>query len=981
MEIPSHATVTARLCLVALLSSPLWAVTGLAPGLAPGLAIGDTVDSDVTDKPGAFSVAGLHRCLGLDGAQALSDDAAPPPSATDSDPFHELAALLEAAAELQRSNANNNVEGLLVRAVHLVQAAPGIQADLRLGAVLRLGALYAFQHRFDEAEALYERHFTEDLFAAVKPHHVTNALAARYTARVQRGDLAGARALEPRYLRHVRATSAAPASAEAGALLTMAGMLTDHPALSLTYLQRAHRLAARLPASERTHWLRTVNFQMASLHQRMGEHERALKLFRKVLQSDQQVHGPDSLMVFATLQSLVLSEQSTGAWAQSQRTLERMLTIAQNQPQLFLQMLVLGQLARVHARRGELAAAVELAVRTERMVLAQMAAAPSSESAQLGRAFGLDFAFLAVYLAMRHKDPAIARIAGNAVLYRKGYELTADMGSAHLLRSAHSDDIRRLARDIRSLNSCYATFLTRGRELFPPARYQQYLERLRSRRKLLKQAGDNLYRQSAGTQAIDIGAVQTRLPAGSVFIDWVTYPTEVQIAPTDHDPPMNYAAMVLRPSGRPTWIDLGPVAAIDALVRNYRSQVQRRLGSADEVARALDKLVLAPVVDGIKDIKGADHLILAPDSQLLLVPFGALVDGQGRYRIESWNISYVTSANELVAIRERPDRAPQQPPLVLGAPDFGPTDGPSARFTPLSGTADEARSVASHLPGARVLTGAQATEHAARNARGPGILHLATHSFHDPACAPSTDAVASVPLLRSGLALTGANVCKSGADDGLLTAFEASALDLDGTELVVLSACETGVGETVPHRAIQGLRSAIFQAGAEAQLVSLWRVDDVATRALMTGYYAALARKLGRAQALREVQQLLLADERSRHPYYWASFIPVGDWTEIAHTHIAEQPLTGTGTNGTGTAGIGTTGRTGAIRTNTRGCHCRIGVAPSSHGPGRGLFLALLAALACCARRRASNCKSEPAATAPTARSSTRSCQKHYPNK
>src|SRR4029079_6266610 len=118
------------------------------------------------------------------------------------------------------------------------------------------------------------------------------------------------------------------------------------------------------------------------------------------------------------------------------------------------------------------------------------------------------------------------------------------------------------------------------------------------------------------------------------------------------------------------------------------------------------------------------------------------------------------------------------------------------------------------------------------------------------------------PLLRSGLALAGANKLRSGDDDGILTAMEASGLDLWGTKLVVLSACETGVGKVTNGEGVYGLRRALVIARAESLVMTLWQVDDFATKDLMAGFYKKLAAGKPRSAALREVQLELLAQDK-----------------------------------------------------------------------------------------------------------------------
>jgi CHAT domain-containing protein len=132
-----------------------------------------------------------------------------------------------------------------------------------------------------------------------------------------------------------------------------------------------------------------------------------------------------------------------------------------------------------------------------------------------------------------------------------------------------------------------------------------------------------------------------------------------------------------------------------------------------------------------------------------------------------------------------------------------------------------------------------------------------------------------------GLALAGANLNRSGAEKGILTALEASNLDLWGTKLVTLSACDTGVGEILNGEGVYGLRRAFLLAGAESVVMSLWPVSDYATREMMTSYYKGLRNGLGRSEALRQTKLAMLKRKGRRHPFYWASFIESGEWANL----------------------------------------------------------------------------------------------------
>ena len=137
------------------------------------------------------------------------------------------------------------------------------------------------------------------------------------------------------------------------------------------------------------------------------------------------------------------------------------------------------------------------------------------------------------------------------------------------------------------------------------------------------------------------------------------------------------------------------------------------------------------------------------------------------------------------------------------------------------------------------------------------------------------------PMLRSGLAMAGANLSKAADDNGVLTALEASNLNLWGTKLVTLSACDTGMGEVKNGEGVYGLRRAFFLAGTESLVMSLWPVSDYVTRELMTEYYTGLKNGLGRGEALRQAQLAMLKRKGRQHPFFWASFIESGEWSSL----------------------------------------------------------------------------------------------------
>ncbi|HEY7544873.1 MAG TPA: CHAT domain-containing protein, partial [Blastocatellia bacterium] len=362
------------------------------------------------------------------------------------------------------------------------------------------------------------------------------------------------------------------------------------------------------------------------------------------------------------------------------------------------------------------------------------------------------------------------------------------------------------------------------------------------------------------------------------------------------------------------WKDLGDAKAIDqslSLLREALGNVSRR--DVRERARAVDELVIQPIRSLVGDVT---QLLISPDGALNLIPFEALVDEQGRYLIERFAFTYLTSGRDLLRLQVA--RAARSSSLVIADPLFGEPDLPqpvraegrsgeyrarkrqsitsatdlsNVYFAPLAGTAQEARAIKTLFPEVNILLKQQATESSLKQSVAPKLLHIATHGFFltrgtvptkslQATRAIGTSAKVDNPLLRSGLALAGANL-REGNDDGILTALEATGLNLWGTKLVVLSACDTGLGEVKNGEGVYGLRRAFVLAGAETLVMSLWPVSDYVTRELMTAYYRGLKQGQGRGEALRQVQLAMLRRKDREHPFYWASFIQSGEWANL----------------------------------------------------------------------------------------------------
>jgi CHAT domain-containing protein len=439
-------------------------------------------------------------------------------------------------------------------------------------------------------------------------------------------------------------------------------------------------------------------------------------------------------------------------------------------------------------------------------------------------------------------------------------------------------------------------------------KYRELVDKLKSDAEALEgQLSQRSAEFRTQTETVTVERVQGTIPADAALIEWFRY------RPFDPKAKLQeqrwgtarYVAYVLKREGQLVAVDLGEAAAIERTLSDLLVALHDPDSTlASELARELDRQLMQPLRPHLGE---AREILLSPDGMLNLLPFGALVDEQQHYLTERWQITYLTSGRDLLRLSSAvPSR---QAPIIIADPDFGLVDKASVasvsgnrrsngmaagtmKFDPLPGTAVEAQALKDilKLKDEQVLMKSKATETALKHVKGPRILHIATHGFfledqpsdlesqaghllgRDSLQAPKGEN----PLLRSGLALAGANRLRSGQDDGVLTALEVAGLDLTSTELAVLSACETGVGAVQNGEGVYGLRRALVLAGVRTQIASLWKVDDAATKDLMIDYYRRLQAGAGRSQALREAQLTILRNPARAHPYYWASFIAIG---------------------------------------------------------------------------------------------------------
>jgi CHAT domain-containing protein len=309
----------------------------------------------------------------------------------------------------------------------------------------------------------------------------------------------------------------------------------------------------------------------------------------------------------------------------------------------------------------------------------------------------------------------------------------------------------------------------------------------------------------------------------------------------------------------------------------YRNSIQQK--SADNYS--YDQFWAR--IDGA--LTGKKTLYISADGVYNQISLNTLKKNDGDYLINRYDIIMIGNSKDLIALKTQKAAAPKKNAFLLGFPDYG-GDAVAA----LPGTKLEIDNIGKILKTAGYQTTPYlqqaATEAIIKSLKGPAIVHIATHGYFQPdveqAVGISRENAKNNPLLRSGLLLAGASPTLKGEampnlesnDNGVLTAYEAMNLSLDGTDLIVLSACETGLGDVRAGEGVYGLQRAFLVAGANAMVMSLWKVDDAATQALMTNFYTNLSKGGSKAKAFKLAQQQLMT--KFKEPYYWGAFVMMG---------------------------------------------------------------------------------------------------------
>jgi CHAT domain-containing protein len=816
-------------------------------------------------------------------------------------------------------------EPLYQRALAIYEKALGPEHPDTAVALNNLAALYRDTGAYAKAEPLFERALAINE-KALGPEHRDTAVTLNNLAALYRATGAYAKA-EPLYQRAlaINEKTLGPEHPDtASSLNNLAALYQDTGAYARAepLYQRALAIYEKALGREHPNTAGSLN-NLAELYRATGAYAKAEPLYLRALAIREKALGPEHPGTAQSLNNLALLYYATGAYAKAEPLYQRVLAITEKalgreHPDTAA---ALNNLAFLYSATGAYAKAEPLFERAQGINEINTARFLLSGDEARKRAYlqqRLGDAYADASFALAVAGPRARALGLTAVLQYKGRVLDAMADSVALLRRSVDPKDQTLFDKLAAVAQQFSNLTFRGPGNLSAQAYRERLDSLAREQEQLE--GELSARSAAFRQAVapvTLEGVRQALPADAVLVEWFRYEP---FDPKGKDEKTrwgapHYVAYVLRREGEPAAIDLGAAQDIDKLVSDFRAALSDPARTSyKEAAQELFGKLIKPLRSSLS---GINRLLLSPDGALNLVPFAALMDEDGEYLAQRFEVTYLTSGRDLLSLAA-PAPAPGSP-VVMADPAYdqsasgGPRpdyrssdlDRSGLVFYPLAGTAAEAKALQGllKLDAQEVLTGANATEGKLKGLHGPRILHVATHGFFLSDQQVAAAALRPVsfgagtpplplgenPLLRSGIALAGANVRRSGdSDDGILTAAEAAQLDLRGTQLVVLSACETGLGQVQQGEGVYGLRRALVLAGAQAQLVSLWKVADAQTQALMVDYYQRLLNGEGRSAALREAQKAMIANPATRHPYYWAAFVAIGNWTPLATKGLAQ---------------------------------------------------------------------------------------------
>jgi tetratricopeptide (TPR) repeat protein len=683
---------------------------------------------------------------------------------------------------------------------------------------------------------------------------------------------------------------------------------------------------------------------LALIYRYQRRYAEAEPLYKRALAIDEQAKGPEHPSVVTSLNNLAELYHDQGKYAEAEPLYRRALAAREKamgpeHPHVALNLEAMHRLYRLQDRDSQAEELAARAYRIRQKNFMENATVLSEKDALTYSQFLRNSVsnYLTCYSELGPTTPALVERACDIVFSGKGQVSDGILERQRALAEKPDSTTLILAESLRLAKFQLSSLFVEG----PGEDVEGYRSEVDSLSRLANELEADLSRHSARFRKqqdyknVSTARIASLLPENSALVEYVRYDYQ-QLEPDEKIP--HYMVLVVTEAAEPVIVELGAAAEIDAIIAQYRDHMLR-VSSSASLPTVVDKQdyerstgdlysrIWEPVAGYLAD---KDLVLMAPDGALNLVSFAGLIDRQGRYLVERFPVHDLSSGRDLIRLEDQVE--PATGLFALGDPDYdasaymrlpevaalddttlelaynatrnvrsGCGDLADMTVSPLPGTRQEVELIASRWDQstrehAVVLLGREASEDKFKSeAPGQRVIHLATHGyFLEGKCQSElrrTDIeldigfVGENPLLLSGLFFAGANLHGDssdslGTDDGILTAYEVSAMDLKGTELVVLSACETGLGKVEEGEGVYGLRRAFQMAGARTVVSALWPISDEATAEMMGHLYERKGESI--PETMRRIQLDRIKELRQSgqpdHPFTWAGFIAMGDW-------------------------------------------------------------------------------------------------------
>jgi tetratricopeptide (TPR) repeat protein len=817
-------------------------------------------------------------------------------------------------------------EPLYKRSLAIWEKALGADHPNVAASLNNLAGLYKTQGRYAQAEPLYKRSLAicEKALGADHPHVATSLNNLGELYRIQ-GQYAQAESLYKRSLAIREKALGADHPDVAMSLNNLGELYKTQGQYAQAELLHKRSLAIREKALGADHPDVAMSLNnLAWFYENQGQYAQAESLYKRSLAILEKALGADHPDAALSLNNIAWVYKTQGKYAQAESLYKRSLAILEkalgtDHPKVAA---ILRNISDLFASQGKYRDSFELKLRVNGIyeeLIDRVAGSSSGERTMqfLATIKNHRDIFLTLVTTQFREDRSAIKEAFGFLLRRKGIVLETQRRMQLALLDLGDKDAAIVFDELSIIRARISILAFADSSRIKIEILQDELKHLYEQKAALESKLSQIsqpYDLSRRLSKANVDKMAEVLPKGAVLVEFArTDFFNFQATGIEKKwLPAHYLSFLLLPNKEKNvvLIDHGSADEIDQLVIDLKNALAHsdQETKVKEKSRKLHDMIFAPIQ---REIGVSQQIFLSPDGALNIIPFEVFQDSDGSYLIEKFTFNYLSAGRDLLGFTRK--MAGTGNCILLGDPDFDL--GPKSRDEILnrlalkadtaiiSASSMEARGLNfERLPGTReeviaigellgkdnceIFLDKLALKEVIYSRKSPRILHLATHGFFlNTRNATSPIVNFENLLVHSGLAFAGANRMSTDssiqARYGILTAEEVLGLPLRGTELLVLSACETGLGEVISGEGVFGLQRAFNQIGVRSLVMSMWSVPDRETKEFMVEFYQNFhGRKMDRCQALRQaaLKQKSLVKQRygKDNPFYWGAFVFLG---------------------------------------------------------------------------------------------------------